>query len=791
MWLPQLKFNLVTGTVLLLLILAGLAGCNTTKNLGPHEYLLVENKIKVSAKNITADDLAPYLQQQPNSKLFGLFPANITFYNWGIKGKDSKFKRWLRTKVGSAPVVLDTSMTTAAIKQMTLFLNNKGYFNSKITDTVVLKKKKARVHYRVTTKTPYSVRRITYTIFDTLVASYVFNDSSKCLIRTGRHYDSYKIDEERSRITNHLLNQGFFRFNNTYIVFHIDSTLQQHLMDINIEITNPLVPSLDNFGAMVASRHKRYVVNKIYIYPEFDHLKADTNRYDTLVKRYINPVKGKPDNVYYFLYKDKLRIKPRTISQAVFITPQTTYNLTDVNLTYTQISGLGVYNYINLKFFESLDKPALQNQPKDLIDCRLELARSPANSFSVTTDGTNSGGAFGIQGNLSYQNRNIFRGAQLLRLSLNGSIQAQAGGGSDDGSSTFFNTIEFGMNVSLTFPQFLIPMKPERLSKSFKPRTIISAGYNFQHQTDYDRHISNLTFGYSWVQNEKIKHELNPAEVTLVKVFPTPDFTAYLDTLEDKRLKNQYTDHLVAGLRYSFTYNSQVLGSLNNILYIRANFETGGNLIYAADEIFKIPRSDSGYYTLFGLPYAQYVRPDFDIRFYNKWRKNHSMVYRFYGGIGIPYGNSNVIPFEKAFFAGGANDLRGWKMYYLGPGTYHSDSAAGTYGQVGDIKLEINLEYRFPLYKMFRGAVYLDAGNIWLLRDSPDLPGGQFNWSTFLSQVAINAGVGLRLDFDFFIFRLDPAIPLRVPWYPADDRWYFNKMQLKDIVWNFGIGYPF
>ena len=194
---------------------------------------------------------------------------------------------------------------------------------------------------------------------------------------------------------------------------------------------------------------------------------------------------------------------------------------------------------------------------------------------------------------------------------------------------------------------------------------------------------------------------------------------------------------------------------------------------------------------LFGLPYAQYVRPDFDFRYYNIFPNKFSLVYRFYGGIGIPYGNSTLLPFEKAFFSGGANGMRGWKMYTLGPGSFTSVDAGTTFNQIGDIQLEANIEYRFPVYSWIRGALFLDAGNIWLLQESQSLPGGKFKFPDFFKQIGLDAGIGLRLDFEFFIFRIDPAIRLYVPSYPKNDRWYFNKMQLKDIVWNFGIGYPF
>jgi len=481
-------------------------------------------------------------------------------------------------------------------------------------------------------------------------------------------------------------------------------------------------------------------------------------------------------------------VKPRTIAQSIFITPHSYYNLPDVNQSYAQLSGLGVFRYINIKFLEVMDGADSAVRDKDLIDCHVELSRAPSQSFSVTTDGTNSGGAFGVQANLGYQNRNIFNGAQLLRVNLNGSLQMQASDGS--GGDRFFNTIELGMNAGITFPQFLIPIRPESLSKKFKPRTTIAMGYNYQHQQHYDRHISNVTFGYSWLQNEKIQHVLNPVEISLVKVFTDAYFDSVMNSEQDNRLKNQYTDHLVAGLKYTFTFNNQQVNKVKDFTYIRANFETGGNIIYACNELFRTPKPPGSAYQLFGLPYAQYVRPDIDFRYYNIFVNNFSLVYRFYGGIGIPYGNSSLLPFEKAFFAGGANGMRGWRMYTLGPGSYHNEGSA-TFNQIGDIQLEANIEYRFPVYAWIRGALFLDAGNIWLLRESADLPGGKFTFPGFLDQIGLDAGLGIRLDFDFFIFRLDPAIKLFVPSYPKNERWYFNKMQLKDIVWNFGIGYPF
>jgi len=719
-----------------------------------------------------------------------MFRSNIALYNWGSKGKDSKFKKWLRNTAGAAPVLLDTGLATIGCKQMTIYLANKGYFNSTVRDSVVIIKKKATVHYIVKTTKPYKVRNIVYSIPDTALSRFVIHDTTHSLIKHGNNYDAYKLDDERTRIATNLNYKGFYGFTTNYIIYKVDSTLGKHKLDINVEISNPLVPSIGNAAMMVTIPHTRYHINRVFIYPEFDHLATDSIRYDTLLVEFTGPKKEKSKYSYYFLYNGKMSIKPRTITQSIFVEPGSYYNLNDVNQTYTRLANLQVFKYINLRFSPSssaVDKTKKQSDP---LDCSVQLSRSAGHSFSVSADGTNSAGAFGLQGGLTYSNRNIFRGAQLLRLGLNVSAQTQPPY-NEDLPKKIFNVLEVGVNASLIFPQFLFPIKPEKLPKKMKPKTMISIGYNFQRQQEYDRHITNATFGYTWIQNNRLSQTVNPAEIALVKVFGDSLFNASVNALSDQRLKYQYSNHLVAGMRYTIQYTSQKLNLLNDYIYIKSNFETGGNLLYAIDNLVKAPKNSSGNYTLLNIQYAQYVRPDFDFRYYQKLGNQHTIVYRFYTGIGIAYGNSIALPFEKAFFAGGANDLRGWKMGFVGPGSYHNDTSGANYNQFGDMQIEVNVEYRFPIYKVVKGALFVDMGNVWLTSTSSDLPGGVIAISTFLPDIAISAGLGIRLDFNFFMIRLDPAVPLKVPWYTPGNQWNFNKMQFDDIVWNFGIGYPF
>jgi hypothetical protein len=776
-----------TGILLFTLAIFSFAGCNVTRNLTPNEYLLIRNKFKISSSKVSQDELSGYLQQEPNPKLLGLFRTNLAFYNAGSKGKETKFKKWMKSKLGSPPVLLDSNLTTIAKKQMGLYLANKGYFNANVRDSIIFHKKKVIVVYLVRLNLPYTIRNIRYAIADTQLAKFVFMDTAKALIHPAHNYDMYLLDGERTRITNALMDHGYYHFSNLYIRYRVDSTFDNKKMDIVIEIRNPVIPSLQYLGTFTESKHARYTIGKVMIFPEYNLLQSDTLHYDTLMVTFKASRHDTSGNTYYFLFKNKLRLKPRTLAQMIFIRSGDWFNLKDLNQTYSQLASLQIFNYMNIQMHDATGNSF---KDRDKIDCKVLLSRIPLHSFSVSTDGTNSSGAFGVQGSLNYTNRNIFSGAQLFRMTLNGAAQMQGSFGPEN-TKGLLNTLEFGASTSLTFPQFLIPIRPERLNKKFKPRTTISLGYNFQQRPDYYRHISNISFGYTWNETDKIKHVLNPVEISVVKIFPDATFTDSLFHITDKRLLNQYTNHLVAGLKYIFTYNGQDVNNVKDFFYIRSNFETGGNLLYGIDEAFKVPKAASGYYNLFNIQYAQFVRPDLDLRFYHFFTRTSSLVTRIFAGIGVPYGNSISLPFEKAFFGGGANDIRGWKMGSLGPGRYHNDTTSNTFDQTGDMQLQLNLEYRFPVYKYLRSALFIDMGNVWLLHNTPELPGGMFQLKYFIPDIAIDMGIGIRADFDYFIVRFDPAVPIRVPYYFENNHWYAGKLGLSDIIWNFGIGYPF
>ncbi len=780
------------------LLLFFFTACNPTKNLEKGQKLLVKNNVSISEfkDEIGKSNVSGLITQKPNSKFLFIFKVKMWFYVWSEKGKSTKFKTWVKNKIGEPPVIYDRYKSDNSVKQIQSYLYNIGFFDAKVHYSADTNKKgsKIKIAYDVIPRTPHRIQHISYIIPDKEVKYYVLKGQAFSLIDSGQIFNAYTLESERNRITTLLQNNGYYAFNNQYIFFEVDSTIGNNRMNITINIKNPTISDTSAPGNQITEDHKKYYINNIYVNTDYNSLVAKTGKLDTLmvkIPKYHNPTFF---NRYYFTYRGVSKLRPQTITQAVFINTGQPFVLEDVQQTYRRLTTIRLFNYANIQFTEVIDnKQDSGLSDKGFLDCKIQLSRAKLQSFTIEVEGTNTGGDLGVGGNLVYQNKNVFRGAELLSLRFKGALEVQrlsqsATEGSDP-NFLFFNTIETGVDASLNLQRFLIPLPASYFPKYFKPKTTINIGVNFQRRPNYTRIISTLAFGYYWSESSKIKHILFPFNLNLVKVHPTPEFDSVLNGLTDERLRNQYKDHFIPSLRYSFVFNNQDINKLTNFTYFRVNFETAGNLINAIDMFANAPVDDQGYYTLFGIRYAQYVRLDFDYRYYFILNKNNRIAFRGIFGIGIPYSNSVDLPFEKGFYSGGANGMRAWRFRSLGPGSYSNTDS--DFDRMGDIKIEVNAEYRFPIYKFFKGAFFIDAGNVWLRKPDKTFPGGEFKFDAFLGQIAMDMGIGLRFDFGFFLFRIDGAVKVRDPSLPASERWTFNRIGWNGLVWNFGIGYPF
>ncbi|MBU1013149.1 MAG: BamA/TamA family outer membrane protein [Bacteroidetes bacterium] len=759
-----------------------------------HQPLVNKTKVTIHGEksNIDKDEISNLILQQPNKKFLGLWKFKLWAYQKPENGKNRSFKYWMREKFGEAPVYHDAQSTQTSLQQMKVYLDKTGHFNSKVWDEQKLKNNKLNITYHLEPADPYHIRKYSHRLSDSLMADNIRRLYRTSLIKEGDIYNAFIIDNERDRIADSLKNVGYFNFNKEYIYFEIDSSLNNHELDITLVIKDQKARSLINPDSIVETPHEQFHLNKIYVNSNYDLLNPTNQIFDTLEINIQTDTNYTAQNTYYFLHQNELKIKPKIITQSLLLNSGDLFNLDAVKKTYRRLADLRIYKYSNIQF--TLVPDSINYLGKNLLDCRINLARSKVQSYTLEAEGTNSGGDLGLGGNLVYANKNIFRGSELFQIRLKGALEIQK----QNSTSTitndkflFFNTLETGVEMSLSIPKFLIPISLESFPKDFNPKTTVSTGINYQQRPKYRRYITNISFGYNWSQNEKIHHFFSPIEVNSVKVYPTPEFKVLLEEQTNVRLKNQYTDHLITALKYNFIFNDQDINKLKNFIYFRGNFETSGFLLKGFSMLAGISENNEGYNTLFNIRYAQYVRADFDFRYYTVISKEQKIVWRSMIGIGVPYGNSDDLPFEKGFYAGGANGMRGWKIRSLGPGSSATDETTDQIDRIGDIQMEANIEYRFPIYSFVKGAFYLDAGNVWLLKENDFFPGGNFKLKNFASEIALDAGFGLRFDFNFFIFRLDAAMRLKDPANNVSSRWVSLKDGFNKLALNFGIGYPF
>ncbi len=772
-----------------LLVIASLYSCNNTFYLKNNEKLLdgISIKIKGDQRNVNKDDLLPILKQKPNKKILGVLKFHLGVYNFAKRGKERKWKKWLVDNVAEEPVIYDSILKNKSTQQIKLFLNKKGYFDSTAKDTVIIRKKRVRVIYSVKTLSPYLINSITYSIKDTALSNIVFNDTTHSLIKKTFVFDQSKLEKERERISNLFKNNGYFYFTVDFVRFKVDSFMKNKLVNVEVEIKDP--SDFININLKDKTKHNKYFIRKIVVYPEYDFLTVESEYFE-------NKISGQ--NIV-FMNKGRQRYRKDLFLNSMFIVPNEPYNLTDANLTYDRLSQLKIFGSVKLEFNNVTDSSGY------FLDAVLKLGRTKSQSYSLELQGTNSAGNYGIQGNVTFSNKNIFKGGEVFRVKGTVEIK-QVPVPFDSGIPSIvtlgaFNTIEFGPEVSLSIPKLTPNFKINKFSKAL---TIYSTAFNYQKNPNYFRTIFNTSFGYS-ITKAKTTWAIYPLELNFVNVTLDKRFEEAIANSNNVSLLLRYQSQFFNNLRITFTNSNQSSALLKNNYYLKLNGELAGVIPTLINEWTGKPRikenenSDSAYYYFTGIrfnnPYAQFAKFEIDYRYYFRYSVDQTLVLRSYSGIGYAFGNSSTMPFVKSFFAGGADDIRAWRPRTLGPGSFVG-TGLDQIERIGDFKLTLNAEYRFKVYKYLNAALFVDAGNIWLLNTDrfTNKTGGQLLLNKFFKQIAMGAGVGFRFDFSFFIIRLDVGVPIYDPKRVEQNQsnWIIGNLKDGDInFFNLGIGYPF
>lgn len=767
----------------MVVIAATVLSCNPTKYVPQDETLLDRNYVKVNRESVKKGDLYPYIRQKPNKRIFGV-RFHLGLYNLSNINKEKGIHNYLRN-IGEEPVIFDQNSVDKSTDQIRSYLVSKGYFDARVGETVETVKKQSKVYYDIYLKEPYKVRNIKYYIEDTTIARIAYIDTSASLIERGKPYDAEKLQAERDRLERFVRDHGFYNFSADHIYFRVDSTIPGRQVDIIYGVKNAVRIGPGN--KPVVTPHVQYRVRNIYIYPDFNPRDFLTGGSDYQKSFDTISYKG-----YYFITRPgKPFVKYDLLLQSLYLRPGFTFNQSNTERSHAKLMALKSYRLVNILYNEPEDKPS--GNDYRYLDCTIQLTPVSRQSFTVELEGTNSGGNLGGALNFIYQNRNLLHGAEQFNLKLRGAYETFS-----QATTGIKSTEELGAEMSLRLPKFLVPfIQSENFIRKYTPSTSVQALYNYQHLPVYTRTLANASFGYQWNQDAYRTHMVYPLQLNLVKIpYIEPDY--YTNVIEQSSyLINSYKNILIAGGSYSYIYNRQKIRRSRNNWFLRVNAEASGNLLRGIMKITgATPVSDSitSYYKIFDQPFAQYVKADIDARYNRIINDVSSIVFRGFAGAGIPFRNSLAMPFEKQYFEGGANGIRGWQVRSLGPGSY-SPPNAKYINQTGDIKLEANVEYRFKLAWILEGAVFVDAGNIWAIREDPDRPGAKFSFTKFQNDIAVGAGFGMRFDLKFVLLRTDLGFKIRDPRLKGSERWIFTRdaqsSQGGNAALVIAIGYPF
>lgn len=716
--------------------------CSTTKFVPDGKYLLTDVKIETDNKNVNTSQMEQYINQKANTKWFSLFAVPLGTYN--LSGRDStKWINRILKRLGEEPVLFDTLKAEMSRKNLGTVMQNMGYLHADVSLKTIANDKKIKVIYTLHTGKPYFIGNIEYDIYDNNIAQILDmkNENNRGL-KKGMIFSINNLENERKRITNILSDSGYYKFNKDYIIYEADSTRTNDSIDVNLKLMK--------FRANSKS-------------PEKDH-----NRY------YINKVN------FTSADGDKIKLRRSVLSDNLAIKEGAPFCEHDLQTTYNNFARLQAVKYTNIRFEELPDT--------SLLNCNIQLSTNKPNTISFQPEGTNTAGDLGAAASLTYENRNLFHGSEMLSIQLRAAFEAITG--LEGYQAEDYE--EYNIEGRLMFPRFIAPFLSENFRRNSNAHSELTVSYNLQNRPEFHRRVFTAAWKYLWnapKQNSTYRFDLIDLNYVYMPWISEKFKEDYLDDDSNRNaiLRYNYEDLFIMKMGFGMTYN-------NGVHAIKANIETSGNILSLLSGVSKFDKNSQGQYTLFNIAFAQYVKADFDYTrlFTFDWRNSLALHFGF--GIAYPYGNSKILPFEKRYFSGGANSVRGWNVRELGPGKFKgTDGRIDFINQTGDMKLDFNLEYRTALFWKFNGAFFIDAGNIWTLRSYADQPGGQFKFDEFYKQIAVSYGLGIRLNLDYFILRLDMGVKAINPAYTTAKEHYpiISPNFKRDFSLHFAVGLPF
>ena len=791
-----------------LVLLTGVS-CSVTRNLPPNAYMLTGNNIETDKdtprdERITASELDRYIRQNPSKKFLGT-DLPVWLYNQADTTKDNFWHNLLR-RLGSPPVILDTQQTISSTRNLKLYMNSRGFYRSHSSYDIRYKRnRKAVVTYSVRQGPPYRIHSIDYDYQDTFLEQVIQLDTAATLVRVGDIFDLEVLNQERRRITELLKDRGYYNFSINNIPYIADTLENDCMVDLVMVIRQHLA-GYDSEGDPIYENNSMYHLDNIYVYPDYNATLAATD------PRYLRSM----DTTYYqglnIIHNGRLKIKPKTLRRAIPIYPDYLYSDDDRQRTSSNLQRLDYFKNASVTFSEpdSYDDDntvtfitdgdggsPIQTQEKPL-DCDIFCTPAMRQGYALEFEATTSSAFYALRPTVSYLNRNLFRGAELLNVSVWGGYEF------NKDEAPVKNSYEIGVSTSITFPRFLFFVPIDRAGKLYRPLTRMELSHNMQRKSKYHRTITGFNLGYSWSNGRKTTYTVRPLDFNLVDVgFIDRDF---LCSIQNSYLRASYRSQYIAAISGSYIYNNPLTHRGNSVI-VRVNAETAGNLTDALAHWLSEPVTeqvtddDCGstsspnsryetFYKIFNIRYSQYVRVDASVANTLPVGYNTAIAYRLYGGIGIPYGNSTTLPMDRMFYVGGSNSMRGWPVRTLGPGASPDGRNSGFKNQLGNMRLEANFEFRFPIWQSLHGALFFDAGNVWLA----GIPGADsdevFRFNSFYKELGLDAGLGVRYDLGLVVIRLDWGLRVHDPSLPVGQRW-ITHFKWHNTALNFGIGYPF